>query len=474
MSMANLHGALRRACLLVTLLACGDALALEGQGFGIDTDEAQRHAVADLAAAIQVRINSVVESCVQVNRGKADDCGSRVMHRTATDLPMLGVRYQPLPGGLEPAGAKALLEMETSGPLYREKLDSMNRDFVAGTQALATTRDRRIRHALLERQIATLRAIADHRLVALALGMQVGDMPASEAALLNEREALEEAVDSIAFAARVLLKDIRGRALAAEPLTTPGSREATPLGSALADALRSEISGREGPRLRSTGEYRLLDTGDVDIVVELRNEASRDLVGVRSVRLKRAGYAGYRAESLAPDFEQLLRLGEAVSGDLRVDLVTTIGARQLKFKAGETLKLAVRMNRAGYFYVIGHIVRPNSQFSYLLPLRDGQDIGDARFIQRVPADQANHYIELGAFTVEPPYGTEHLQIIASTQPPRESLPLTRFDPESGYYVIQGSNGSVKNGLALARGLKPKPDNKLMLAESTLTFTTSER
>ncbi len=468
--------ALLRTLALVLLLAAAPAQALEGNGYGQDEAEARQRAAADLAAAIQVRINSVVESCTQVTGKRAEDCGSRVMNRTASDLPLLGLRYRELPPGNELAGARALLELEISAALYREKLDMLGKEFAAGSQALAASKDRKARHALLERQIANLRAMADHRLVAVALGMQVAELPASETALMSEREALEDSVDSIAFAARVLLKGVNGRVLEAEPLTATGSREATPLGIALADALRAEMSGRVGPRLRASGEYRLLDTGEVDVVLEIRNDATRELIGVRSARLVRSGFAGYRAEPLAPDFERLLRLGEAVSGDLRADLVTTVGARQLKFKAGETLKLAARLNRAGYFYVVGHIVRPNGQYSYLLPLQDGaeNDLSEARFIRRVPADQANHFIELGEFSVEAPFGTEHLQIIASTQRPQDTLPSARYDASSGYYVIQGSAGDAKKGLLTTRGLKPKVEAKVMVAESTLTFTTTER
>ena len=64
----------------------------------------------------------------------------------------------------------------------------------------------------------------------------------------------------------------------------------------------------------------------------------------------------------------------------------------------------------------------------------------------VPADQANHYLELGEFSVEAPYGTEHAQIIASTRQPQDTLPALRLDPDSGYYVIQGSVGDAKAGI----------------------------
>ncbi len=462
-----------RTLALCLLLTAGSAQALEGLGFGSDSEEACRRAAADLASAIQVRIQSVVESCTQVSNRKPEDCGSRVMNRSATDLPLLGLRYRDVPGGSEPAGAQAVLEPDTATVLYREKLASLRKEFAAGAQALIVAGNRRARHDLLTRQITTLRTYADHRLVAMALGMTVEDLPASETELASQREALEESVDSLDFAARVLLKGVQGRLPEMPPLTPVHSREATPLGSALADALRVEMSGRPGPRLRATGEYRLLDSGDVDVVLELRNEATREWVGVRSVRLTRAGYAGHRAEPLAPDFEQLLRQGEAVSGDLRAELVTTVGERQLKFKAGETLRLAARLNRAAYFYVIGHVVRAEGQFSYLLPLQEGGNL-EERFIRYVPADQANHYLELGEFSVAAPYGTEHAQIIASTQRPKDTLPAQQLDPSTGYYVIQGSVGDAKAAIIKTRGLKPKPAAKMMVSEGTLTFTTSEK
>ena len=212
--MRSTHFRIATLCLpLCLLFASGSTHALEGTGYGSNPDEACRRAAADLAAAIQVQ-----------------DCGSRVLNRTAADLPMLGLQYLDIPGGNEPAGAKALLEAGNAAKLYQEKLASLRKEFAAGAAALITTRDRKARHDLLTRQLTTLRAFTDHRMVAIALGLQVEDLPATETDLSNQRDALEQTVDSI-------------------------------LGAALADALRAEMFGRSGPKLRLTGEYRLLAEG---------------------------------------------------------------------------------------------------------------------------------------------------------------------------------------------------------------------
>ena len=105
---------------------------------------------------------------------------------------------------------------------------------------------------------------------------------------------------------------------------------------------------------------------------------------------------------------------------------------------------------------------------------DSPAAGPAQFIRRVSATQANHYLDIGEFTVEAPFGTEHLQIIASTHPVTDNLPATRYDANSGYHVIQGSAGNAAQGVMLTRGLKPKPNAKAMVAEGTLSFTTTER
>ena len=173
-----------------------------------------------------------------------------MLNRTASELPLLGLRYQTAPGGDEPQGARAIIDTDAASPLYREKIAALTKDFAAGQAALGTTRERRARHNLLTRQLATLRALSEHRLVAIAIGMTVDELPASETALSEERESLEDTADSIAFAAQLLTKDLDGRLDGVEPFAATGSREATPFGGAIADALRAAMGARAGQPLR--------------------------------------------------------------------------------------------------------------------------------------------------------------------------------------------------------------------------------
>jgi hypothetical protein len=453
-------------------MVAGQVLALEGIGYGANEDAARRAAVADLAAAIRVQVKAVVESCTQVAGKKAEDCGSRVMNRAATDLPLLGLQYAAMPGGSEPYGSKARLEPAASAPLYRQQLERLQKDFKALQTSLAGAKTRHERHEILGRQLAAIRQIEDHRLVATALGSRVDDFAVSETAVLAEREKLEDKADSLQFAARLLVRDLKGSLAMLEPLRPANSREATPFGNALGDALRAEMSGRSGTGLRIGGEYRLLDTGDADIALEVREDWTGELLGVRTVRVAKAAFAGYRATPLAPDFERLLTTGEVVSDKLRAELVTSRGAQALRLRSGDNLKLLARVNRAAYIYVVGHVIQPKGQFSYLLPLQEGNN--DARFVRWMPADQANHYVEVGEFAVEPPYGTEHLQIFASTENPTNALPPHQLDAASGHYMIRESRGNVMKAMVTTRALARIQPKTIAVAEGTLSFTTTEK
>jgi hypothetical protein len=109
-------------------------------------------------------------------------------------------------------------------------------------------------------------------------------------------------------------------------------------------------------------------------------------------------------------------------------------------------------------------------------VRNATLLGIVQNLRCFGGDSGRSDIELGEFVIEPPFGTEHLQIIASSQSPRGSLPPFSYQSSSDYFIIQGSNGNATQGMLLTRGvkLKPKAESKDMVAESTLSFTTSER
>ncbi len=139
-----------------------------------------------------------------------------------------------------------------------------------------------------------------------------------------------------------------------------------------------------------------------------------------------------------------------------------------QFLENSDLIFYVKLNKPGYFYIVGHTFAGEEPFSYLLELAEEASV-PRRFVQFVNADDVNRWISLGEFEIYPPLGLEHLQVIASKEDLVERLPKYRFDEESEFYLVgkDPRDGLVKTRAA-KRPKKKKPEN--YGAEAVLTYT----
>ena len=101
-----------------------------------------------------------------------------------------------------------------------------------------------------------------------------------------------------------------------------------------------------------------------------------------------------------------------------------------------------------------------------MALQDAPD--NHRFVQYVNIDDANRWISLGAFQVEPPYGLEGLQVLAYKEKPLHLVPTSQWD---GTYWVVADN--LTQGVARTRGLVKKKDyiERSKPGESVITFNT---
>ena len=165
------------------------------------------------------------------------------------------------------------------------------------------------------------------------------------------------------------------------------------------------------------------------------------------------------------DFDALLNAGIISSSNLSVSLNSNRGSQNLLFANGEEVELFVKLNKMGYFYIVGYTQTKEGKISYLLELGEGNT--ESKFTKFVNADDASRWISLGAFIIEAPFGIESIQVIASNQK-ISSLPLAEYDEKSGYYII---SKDINKALATTRGLKKKVSDKVEMSEDVLSFTT---
>ena len=455
------------------------AISLTGHGINENSAVAKKLALADLAKSVQVRVEDNTEICQQSGGNAEDDCNfvKQSIH-TETDIPLMGVIFKKLE---QAHNWEARLDSNQALPLYLDELKQRISTLIDLDELLKKTSDKENKFKVINKILPRIRSYHKHRLVAFMLGAKnIRRSPVNETALLKQLLDIESTADSIAFAARLLTKDLKKQWVYIHPPRHRDAKEITPFASAIKDQLASIIKPvhqLDRAEYTMNGQYQILDNGDIHLTYQLLDK-DFETQKVSSVRIIKKAYKGFRAEPLAADFDALLHQKVAVSNEFRSEITTSQGSRDLLIKNGENIKLVVRLNKAGYIYIVGHVVRKEEQFSYLLPLQDAE--GDDAFVRYIPPDQVNRYVDLGEFEVEPPFGVEHLQLIASNKGLRNNLPSYQWNDLKGYFVLNKTNGNALKGIVITRGLKPKWQGnkkvreKTLSHESILTFTTLER
>lgn len=270
------------------------------------------------------------------------------------------------------------------------------------------------------------------------------------------------------------------------------SSEATALSASIADELRSAV-GFAAPDERAActldGRYAQID-GRV-LLTLFRLDASFNTQRAFVFVLPAAAGQPSRAVPSAGGFAATLGRGlirvELPSGTtapstgnaMDVDVRMGRGNRGLYYRPGERDKLLVKLDRPGYYYIVGHVQKKSERFSYLMEI--GERGSSDRFVRRVAVDQAHRWQTVGEFTVEAPLGLEAVQVFATSTPPQKMLPATRFDPGRKLHLI---GTDPVDAIKRARGLvlvnvpdprkEPGGKNKptpLAVGEAVLQFST---
>jgi len=468
------------ACLSITLavlMTVSDAWAfrVSGTGYGKTPDEARKEALAELGQNIRVEVKSSFLS-LQTQRNKSlDEMKSKAI-RLKSDLPILGVQFSEL-SARQGFMVDAVLT-SASAPLYEKELQTLSVQIAKNLDSLKSATSAEIKGDLLRGVLTQVEQYYSLRIVAQFLHCEnIPDISVTAEDISARLAELEKKADSLAFGAKILAKNITAKNIYVYPPTPRNSSEVTSFGSAVKDHLAAQLKTVTHPDKAGaflTGTYTLLKDG-LELTCNL-TDLNNKILASSVVFFTPDAYKSYQVEPVSLDFEKLMSEGHVVSGDFRVDIRTTQGKSDLLFKKGDSLKILVKMNKPGYFYLVSHNFKKNN-YSYIINFSEEQ--GNRKFVSYVDGDSANRWIELGDFEVVAPFGVETLQMVASTEDLVNSVPPTFFDRETGLYTI--SDSLSKKGRPLAsepgsalsatRGLIMK--KKSATAEAVLVFTSME-
>ena len=444
-----------------------------GNGYGNTVDQARRDALNNLAGSIQVDVVKEVKICTN-RRG---DCGSISKVNTHSQFPILGVQDQRLANEQGSIRFQAWLDSQNSLPIYVRDLDQLSANIEKQGLTLQRMGSANQRYQVISNLHRSLQEYDKKRLVANILG-GYKEQPRPNLDinnLKNELKKLERRASTLDFAAQVLVKNISVNDIYLHPPTQKNVQEVTPFASAVKkhiSPLLNTVSLPERAEYNMEGEYEILQNGTIFLSYRLIDLNYR-VINSNSVIVENSAHQAFRSRPYSVAFETKLNDNVPLSNKFRAEIKTLHGSETLYYQVGDSLKLLVRLSRPGYYYIVGHVLRDGEQFSYLLDLNDKQ--GDKRFVRYISQQQANKDIEIAEFEVIPPYGAEHLQLIASNKKFSRLPSYTYTTKYGGYYVLNGSDGNATAGLGMARGLRKKQNKRdVLTSEATLTYTTQPR
>lgn len=437
-----------------------------GEGYGKTEELAKKTALADLSSAIQVEVKSDFESIVgQV--GKEEINKVKEVVNIKSDLPILGADFESFPFKPDVL-VRALLRSETALKLYEEKMSELKREIASNRKALEETSSADRKHEILNHILTLIDQFYKYKIVAVMLDSQkIPELDITGAEIKNILSGMEKEAESLDLAAKFIVKDISEEDIFVYPPTTRDSHEITQFGSVMKDKLSTYLKTVSSPNNAiycMKGHYEILDNG-LELTYQLI-DGSFNTVKTRVIKIAPRSYADYQIRPQTVSFDKLLHEGIVVSNEFRMDISTNKGKRDLLFSSKEEPELFIKSNKAGYFYMVGHIAKQNKKYSYLVEIQEAP--GNRKFIYHVNADDVNKWISLGKFEVVKPYGVESIQLIASSKDLLDQLPSTKHDNGNGLYKI---SDDPKKGVVLTRALRPKKTKEILSAEAVLMFTT---
>lgn len=132
---------------------------------------------------------------------------------------------------------------------------------------------------------------------------------------------------------------------------------------------------------------------------------------------------------------------------LKVQIKTS--KKSNKFKLYESLKLYIKLSKAGYYYIVNHSINKNGvSYSYLIEFNPDEN-DNKRFIRKIEAHQVGKWILVANIQISEPLGKEYIEVFAG-QRFFTKLPKNKFDMNYNHFKLNGN--SIFQNIRKSRGM----------------------
>ena len=432
-------------------------------GYGDTQELARSQSRAALSESLWVEIKSEFNSVTRED----GQTKSQQKLSSFSEVPLLGASSECIQKSRGDYFCETILDTNSALKLYIRESEIIQKRLLSLQEALRDKKQKNRQYQLLTDIVSNYEKLQQFLRVIRLMGSDYeAPVPVDIENTHTQIFKLENSINDLSTAAAVVKRGLPDKSYFVYPPTPIGSSQATQFSKLFRDEIQGQLRSVKNLNQSDAylkGHYHVLN--DAMVLTYQAFDTNGVIIASRILRLHPDAYSELQYQTTNIDFETLLHEGYIVSNEFKAELNTNHGSEYLLFSTGEEIELFVKMNQPGYFYIVSH--NSESNVSYLLEMNDAP--GKRAFISYVNADDSNRWISLGKYEVVPPYGTEHLQLIASNLDLIDKLPYTVYDSESMLHHVVSKG--VEEAVIKTRALKPVNRKKQKSAESSLTYTT---
>ncbi|PLX66412.1 MAG: hypothetical protein C0602_12195 [Denitrovibrio sp.] len=442
---------------------------ITAEGYGETEAEARGNAAAELSFVIYSDIRSALHTDISNDPSAPKQIVTKQIDITSA-IPVYGASYT-IEKTDRDFHVTAELRPEKAIPIYRVELEQSVNQINKINKLLYGERSSSVKYSLVMSALSNYENMLKVRAVLNVLGGPVKRYTDVTLEQLKQlKQELTEKSDSMSHVAELIASELkRSRVYVYYPMFT-GSEEVTQFSAVFREML---AKGFKSVGSVFDADY-FLETIYTDaqdgIYVSATLFDKKGITLGKSVKLLEAkAHKGLNTKPKSLSFERLLKLGLVQSSDFKVRLATNNGKKAMLYRSGDSVELFVKMNKPGYFFMVGHVYKDGQLFSYLVDFYNTK--GNRKFIRKVDVDEINRWISIGEFDIVPQFGLETFQIIAVMKDPVDMIPSYVFDTDTELYIV---SKDIKEGVTKSRALKLRPENLNASAEDVLIFSTIEK
>lgn len=450
------------------------ATIISGIGYGNLSEEAKKEALADLSNKISVDVKSDFKAITKSMEKEYSKSNEKLI-TLSSNLPILGARFKQLIGDTL-VKSIATIDSKTALSLYKVELKRLYKNINHNLKELKIVKNDEIRYKLLNQTLNDIENFNKHKIVATLLkGENLETLTTSKSQITTELLKYTQNVSSLQIASNILVQEIEQRNIYISTIKPSGSSDVTQLARLLKNQMATKLHTSKktsDAQYFLRGEYEIL-SNSIFITLNL-SDTNNNIIKTNTVTLSPSAYKNIQYKPSTKTFDAALNSDFIKSGKLQVQ----IGfkgynrANGIDLYEGDLVDIVVKTNKSMCYFLVGHTLKENEKFSYLLPIGSDENL----FINHITGDDINKNITIiDEVPIESPFGSESLQIFASTLTKNRTCPLVipkASENQDGYFVIDGNPATV---VQKTRALNIKKKKfKVEKNEANINFTSFEK